>query len=63
MLEFWEIVLNKVVNNSTARLQELVDAIAAVDKEQKNLPKSNINKILNKKSKPSSGQRLIIHHS
>ncbi|WP_071189198.1 non-ribosomal peptide synthetase [Trichormus sp. NMC-1] len=39
MLAFWEIFLNQVVNNSTARLQELVDAIATVDKEQKNLVK------------------------
>ncbi|MBD2529847.1 amino acid adenylation domain-containing protein [Nostoc flagelliforme FACHB-838] len=39
MLSFWEIVLIQVVNNSTIRLQELVDAIAAVDEEQRNLAK------------------------
>ncbi|MTJ48119.1 non-ribosomal peptide synthetase [Dolichospermum sp. UHCC 0259] len=39
MLEFWVIFLNQVVNNSTTRLQELVGAIAAVDKKQKNLAK------------------------
>jgi len=37
ILKYWEIVLNQVVDNSNVKLQELVDAIAAVDEEQKYL--------------------------
>ncbi|MCC5632724.1 condensation domain-containing protein [Nostoc sphaeroides CHAB 2801] len=39
ILKYWEIVLNQVVDNSNVKLKELVDAIAAVDAEQKNLAK------------------------
>jgi amino acid adenylation domain-containing protein len=60
MLKFWETVLNQAMTNSNTRLQELVDAIAALDKEQKNLAKIQHKQDIQQKIK--SIKRKNINH-